>query len=330
MEFVLQYILVLPFIMVGAYILDLVFGDPAWLTHPVQIMGRVIAALEKRLWRANGSRARQRMSGAFLAIITLAIVAGVSVCVLLVCWKISLILFIVVSLYMAWTSLSIKSLSDAASSIGRSLEGGDEAGARERLACIVGRDTAPLDSAGVVRATVESVSESTADGIVAPLFFMAIGGPVGAMIYKAINTMDSMIGYRSERYQYFGSFAARLDDVANYIPARITAALMIASAFILRFDWRASLSTLVSDGRNHPSPNSGLSQAVVAGALGLRLAGPMSYKGIVHDKPYIGAGSSMASLGVLRSTLKIMHMTGFFMLAVVLIFQVVFIFAFIG
>ncbi|VAV84604.1 Adenosylcobinamide-phosphate synthase [hydrothermal vent metagenome] len=324
---VAEYILFFPVIAGGAYMLDLIFGDPVRLTHPVQWMGRLITGLERVLLRPNTTAATQRVMGALLVIITIALVAGVSAGLLLVCWGFSKVLFVVVSLYMAWTSLSVKSLSDEASAIGRSLAVGDGGRARLLLSRIVGRDTAALDKEGVLRATVESVSESTADGIVAPLFYLAIGGPVLAMVYKSVNTMDSMIGYRNDKYRYFGTFAARLDDVMGYLPARITAAFMIASAFILRFDWRGAASTLLADGQNHPSPNSGLSQAAVAGALGLRLAGPMSYKGVVHDKPFIGGGSRDASLTTLASTLKIMHLTGLITLALALTLQAVFILA---
>ncbi len=322
---VAQYILFFPVITSGAYMLDLIFGDPVRLTHPVQWMGGLISALERALLRPAARASVQRVMGALLVIITIALVAGVSAGLLLVCWKFSKVLFVVVSLYMAWTTLSVKSLSDAASAIGRSLAGGDGNGARLLLSRIVGRDTATLDKEGVLRATVESVSESTADGIVAPLFYLAIGGPVLAMVYKAVNTMDSMIGYRNDRYRHFGTFAARLDDVMGYLPARITAAFMIVSAVILRFDWKSAASTLLADGRNHPSPNSGLSQAAVAGALGLRLAGPMSYKGVVHDKPFIGGGSRAASLTSLTGALKMMHLTGLITLALALVIQTVFI-----
>jgi len=329
MEVFLEYIIFLPVFAVGAYILDLILGDPVRLTHPVQVMGRLISMLERALLRGTASSAMQRFAGLLMVVLTIAIVAGVSIGILVVCWKVSKILFVAVSLYMAWTSLSVKSMGDAARSIGESLAGGDGEGARKRLSCIVGRDTATLDREGVVRATVESVSESTADGIVAPLFYLAIGGPVLAMIYKAVNTMDSMVGYRNDRYRYFGTAAARLDDVMGYLPARITAALMIVSAFILRFNWRGALATLSTDGQNHPSPNSGLSQAAVAGALGLRLAGPMSYGGIIHDKPFIGGGTVRASLKTLASTLKIMHLTGIFTLVLALAFQAFFILVFI-
>ncbi len=330
MEVVLEYVILMPVFAVGAYILDMILGDPLRLTHPVQVMGRLISVLERGLLRSTTSPAAQRFAGAILVVLTIVIVGGVSTGVLLLCWKVSKLLFVVVSLYMAWTSLSVKSMSDAARAIGESLAHGDGAEARRQLSGIVGRDTATLDREGVVRATVESVSESTADGIVAPLFYLAIGGPVLAMIYKAVNTMDSVVGYRNDRYRYFGTCAARLDDVMGYLPARITAALMIVAAFILRFDWRGAVATLSSDGQNHPSPNSGLSQAAVAGALGLRLAGPMSYGGIIHDKPYISGGTARASLATLSSTLKIMHLTAILTLALALGFQVFFILVFIA
>jgi adenosylcobinamide-phosphate synthase len=158
---------------------------------------------------------------------------------------------------------------------------------------------------------------------VAPLFYLAIGGPVGpvlAVTYKAINTLDSMVGYKNRRYLDFGWFSARLDDWANYIPARITAVLMVISAFILGLDSRRSFGVLKRDGRAHPSPNAGLPQAAVAGALGIRLGGPASYEGIVHEKPYIGQETMEIEKGMVCSTLKVMHLTAFFMLLLTVLF----------
>ena len=189
-------------------------------------------------------------------------------------------------------------------------------GARNELSCLVGRDTSSLDEKGITRALLETVAENTSDGVIAPLFYLAIGGPPLAMAYKAINTLDSMVGYKNEKYLYFGRASARLDDIANYIPARITAILLAVAAFILRKDWRRAWRITLRDSGNHPSPNSGYPEAAVAGALGRRLGGLSYYGGMPSNKPFIGDDAGEFQVRDVREAGRLMLMTSALMVLI--------------
>ncbi len=310
-----------PLVTACAYVLDILLGDPEWMPHPVRWMGRLIALVERALRRCVSTPLGERLGGIFMTVACVGVTAVSSSVVLYLAHIPSSVLFLIVAVYLVWTTVSIRSLEVEARNIRRSLEGGDVRRARCLLSRIVGRDTETLDKSAIARATVESVSENTSDGIVAPLFYLSLGGPVLALAYKAVNTLDSMVGYRNDRYLNMGWFPARLDDAANFLPARITALLMILAAFFLGLDWRGAWRTVKRDGRKHPSPNAGLPQAALAGALGLRLVGPMSYGGIPHEKPYIGEGRSEAGCADVDSTLRIMRLTTVFMLFISLLVQ---------
>ena len=194
----------------------------------------------------------------------------------------------VVSILIIYTTIAARDLARHSMAVYRSLAAGDLVEARRRVGAIVGRDTDRLDEAGVVRAAVESVAESTVDGVTAPLLFAVVAGPVGAIVYRAVNTLDSMFGHQDERYRQFGWAAARIDDLANYIPARLTAPLMCVAALLLRLRPGSALRTLLRDGRKHASPNAGLTEAAMAGALGVQLGGVNYYDGQPLEKPTIG------------------------------------------
>lgn len=299
------------------YLLDLAAGDPERLPHPVRWMGRLISALEKRLWRP-GARFRQKAAGALLVTVTVGAAYGLTFAALFVSYEISPYLCFVVSVIFVWAGLSVKSLADEAEGVLRALTtGGLEAG-RARLSRIVGRDTALLDRKEVLRATVETVAENTSDGIVAPLFYLAIGGPALMMAYKAVNTLDSMVGYRNAKYQDFGWFAARLDDVANYVPARVAAVLAVSASFILGYNWKRSAAVTLRDGGNHPSPNSGVIEAAFAGSLGLRFGGESTYGGVVSKKPFIGDGVRQFEDLSVSSSVRLMRWSAALMLLCVL------------
>lgn len=276
------------FIILSAFLLDLLVGDPRWLPHPVRIIGVLIGSAEKWLRRIVNTPRAEKAAGVLLVIIVVLPVYVLSLLALSAAWGMSVVFGIVFSVLMAYTTLSTRGLADAARAVLLHLDRGDIIGARSELAMIVGRDTDTLDEEDIIRAVVESVAENTSDGVVAPLFYLALGGPALAMAYKAVNTLDSMVGYRSRSYRHFGWAAAKLDDLANYIPARITAVVLCLSAWLLLGSGRAAWKTTVRDGRNHPSPNSGYPEAAMAGALGVRLGGESSYSGTVHKKPYIG------------------------------------------
>ena len=270
------------------FLLALVLGDPETWPHPVRAIGGMIAGFERMLYPRRDIDQEKFWNGFMLAVAVPA-VCGTAAWLLLYeayrfAWQAGLFLETV----MCWQILSVKSLKDASMKVCRSLESGDLEAARHHVSMIVGRDTEKLDQEGIVKAAVETVAENTSDGVTAPLFYLSLGGPCAGWVYKAVSTMDSMIGYRNERYLYFGRAAARMDDVLNYLPSRISAVLMILSSYLCGFDGKGAARIWRRDRRNHKSPNSAQTESVCAGALGLRLAGPASYFGKIVEKPYIG------------------------------------------
>jgi len=273
---------------VSAYVLDLILGDPGWLFHPVRIIGKAIESLEVKLRRG---KLNLRFSGIILAIlITMFAYLAVSV-IFYVFNSMDTRLGLAVNTFFIYTSLSVTSLGKASRGIYDSLKGNKVSEARDRLSMIVGRNTENLNEDEIIRATIETTAESTVDGIISPLFYACIGGAPLALAYKAINTLDSMVGYKNERYKELGWFSAKLDDFANWIPARVSAILIPLSAFVLRMRFRQSIKTIAKDGNKSPSPNAGIPEAGFAGALGIMLGGTNYYGGIEHKKPVIGAGN---------------------------------------
>ncbi len=310
-----------PAIIIFAYILDLVLGDPERLPHPVRWMGAVITSLEGALRKHARTPSMEKFLGVVLAVVTVAVSYGVTLTLLYFSYRFSKVLFFILSTYFVWTAISIKSLKKEAKDVVSALSGSGVEKGRARLSRIVGRDTLDLSEEGVLKAVVESVSENTSDGIVAPLFYLALGGPALMTAYKAINTLDSMVGYKNKRYMNFGWFSAKLDDFANFIPARITSFLIVCSVFILGYNWRGSLKILVRDRRNHSSPNSGFPEAAVAGALGVRLGGTMSYSGVLCEKPFIGDNFSKIDAATVVSATKITGFTAFIMVGLTLVIR---------
>ena len=281
---------ILPAALCG-FVLDLILGDPAWLTpvHPVVLMGRAISALEKRL-RAVFPRTPQ---GEYRAGLTLALLMSVGT--LIVCRltlraldALSPALSFAMEVIWCWQALAIKDLRAEAMRVQAALENEGLDSARKAVSRIVGRDTAGLSAEGVARAAVETVAENFSDGVIAPLFWMMLGSAPLALCYKAVNTMDSMLGYKNARYLHFGRAPAKLDDAANFLPARLAALLLIAAARLMGEDAASALRIWRRDRRKHASPNSAQCEAAMAGALGLRLCGPASYFGVLHEKPWIG------------------------------------------
>ena len=279
---------VLPALCVG-FVMDLILGDPHWLPHPVQAVGWVIVRLEALLRRLFPKTSRGELAaGGVLVVLVCGLCYGLSRGLLMVAAAVHPAAGFTLECLMAWQVLATKSLRDAAMAVYRPLSAGDLPAARRATAMIVGRDTQALNEAGLVRATVETVSENTGDGIVAPLLFFALGGAPLAFLYKGINTMDSMVGYRSPAYLYFGRAAAKLDDAANYLPARLAGLLMVGAAWVCRLDARGAWRVLKKDRRSHKSPNAAWAEAPCAGALGLQLGGASRYGGVLVEKPTIG------------------------------------------
>ena len=279
------------YVTLGGFLLDLLLGDPDLLTpiHPVVLMGHAITALEKRLrgWFPKTEKG-ERAAGAVLAFLLPVATLLLSTALLILLQKVWMPLAILVEVIWCWQALAIRNLKDEAMRVYRALTKESLSEARTAVGRIVGRDTAVLDADGVRRATVETVAEHFSDGVVAPLFYMMLGGAPLAMCYKSINTMDSMVGYKNEKYLHFGHVAAKLDDAANYIPARLAALFLIAATRLCGENAEKARRIWRRDRRKHASPNSAQCEAAVAGALGIRLCGPAYYFGTLYDKPFIG------------------------------------------
>lgn len=271
------------------FLLDLLLGDPYCFPHPVRLIGKLIAGVEKGLYRKKGSRA-EFWQGMGLAAIVLASVLAVVSFLLLVSYLLHPYIGVAVESIMTYQILAVKCLKVESMKVYQRLKEDDLEGARTAVSMIVGRDTACLDEEGVAKAAIETVAENTSDGVIAPMLYLAVGGPVLGFFYKAVNTMDSMVGYKNEKYMHFGTAAAKLDDFLNLAPARISAFLMIAAVFFLGrpFSVKGAWAIYKRDRRKHASPNSAQTESVCAGALGIRLAGNASYFGKLVQKPYIG------------------------------------------
>lgn len=340
----------------AAYLLDMAIGDPKWLPHPVRGIGWAIEKMEKELrkWGVESEKLEvkeltEKLSGTMLVI---AVVGGTYAAFyfinkyiltshfsLLTSYLSSIVLAILIA-----TTIATRELIKSAQAVINELKTGDLERARGNLGMIVGRDTHSLDQKGILKATIETLAENASDGIIAPLFYFALGGLPLAMAYKAVNTLDSMVGYKNEKYRNFGWAAARLDDIANYIPARITGTLIVVATFLLGIGgWGLGVSkkinpqsltpnpfaawkTMLRDGRKHSSPNSGVPEAAIAGALGVQLGGPSVYGGITVEKPFIGeerSGAEDEYLNASENALSIVKITSLLGLELALILQYV-------
>lgn len=374
----------------AGFCLDMLFGDPYWLPHPIRLIGSLISSLERMLIGAKGSRKEEKnlhrveeavvekpgrkeegreeqkteqtrkerqkteqgteqtateqtvkeeqkakqtikkeqrterqeerrskensekfRKGIMLAVIVPVMSALMSALILLIAYKMHPIWGVMIEAIMTYQILAAKCLKVESMKVYKSLKEEGLAAARKAVSMIVGRDTQVLDETGVAKAAIETVAENTSDGVIAPMLYTALGGPVFGFVYKAINTMDSMVGYKNDRYLYFGRAAAKLDDAANYLPARICAFLMIGCAFIggKEFDGRRAFRIYKRDNRKHASPNSAQTEAVCAGALGIQLAGDASYFGKVVKKPYIGDPVRAVEFEDIRRVNKLMYLT---------------------
>ena len=270
-------------------VLDLLFGDPEAFPHPVKLMGRIINETEALLRAKFPKNDDGEFKAGLILAIALPLVTFIGSALLIhIAYSLFKPLGVALQIFWGWQAIAMKDMLKESNEVHERVTFGDLSGARRAVSRIVGRDTEKLGMDGVIRATVETVAESFSDGFFAPLFYFAIGGAPLALTYKAINTMDSMIGYKNDEYMYFGKAAARLDDAANFIPSRISAFLMIAAAKILGMDEKDAYRIWKRDRKLSASPNSGQTEAAMAGALHVRLLGPATYFGQIYDKPYIG------------------------------------------
>ncbi|MBQ2054200.1 MAG: cobalamin biosynthesis protein CobD [Eubacterium sp.] len=289
------------------YILDLIVGDPMNFPHPIRLIGTLIGKLDKAL---NKRRARM-LEGVLLCVIVVLTTAFATTLVIVVSYKIHVALGIAVEAILTCYILAARSLQVESMKVYHKLKSGTLEEARYAVSMIVGRDTDVLDQEGVTKAAVETVAENTSDGVIAPMLYTALGGPILGFIYKAVNTMDSMVGYHNEKYEYFGKAAARLDDIFNYIPSRLSAVFMILASYICGKDYsgRDAVRIYKRDRNVTKSPNAGQTESVCAGALGIRLAGNAYYFGRLVEKPYIGdEGRSIEAEDIKRSC-KLMYVT---------------------
>ena len=273
----------------GGFVLDALFGDPVWLPHPVVYMGKAISKLETFLRPRLPKTPQGELLGG--AIVAFCLPVGTFLFTGLVCWgaaRLHPLLGLAVQMFWCGQALAARGLVQESTNVYKELKKPDLPGARKAVSRIVGRDTAELTAEGVTKAAVETVAENASDGVIAPLLYMLIGGAPLALTYKAINTMDSMLGYKNEKYLYFGRVPAKLDDVANYLPSRLAALLWVAAAAFTHNDAKGAWKIWRRDRRRHASPNSAQTESACAGALGVQLAGPAYYFGEYYAKPTIG------------------------------------------
>ncbi len=300
------------------FTVDFFVGDPRSLPHPVVGIGKLISLIEKHLRRGNeGDLTR--------GVLTVVIVAGLSTllpaALLILAWKISPYLYLALESVMCWQLVAARDLVRESRAVQTALDAGDIEGARRAVSMIVGRDTDKLDRDGICRAAVETVAENTSDGVIAPLFWMGLFGAAGGFFYKAVNTMDSMIGYKNEKYLLYGRAAAKLDDIVNFLPSRLSALLMILVCPLLGLDGKNAYRIFRRDRHKHESPNSAQTESVCAGALGLRLAGDAYYGGVLHKKEFIGDPVRAIEPRDIERAGRLMYLASFAMLLLILLLR---------
>ena len=312
-----------PFVPWLAMLLDMAVGDPRSRWHPVVLIGRVISFWEKRLYPKRSQPGMTVFDGGCCVLLVFLTVGAVGGVIMHAAAWAGYYVYIALSVVMLYITITPDSLARDGKEIAGLLMTGDLVKARQKLSWIVGRDTDKLDEGEISRATIETVAENITDGILSPLFYFALGGPLGALLYRTANTMDSMLGYKNDRYIYFGRVAARLDDILNYIPARITALLLLAGAWILRYDVRRAWRIMRRDADKHPSPNGGYAEATVAGALGIRLGGNNYYGGVPDFREYMGDATQPMTWIHILSTVRLMYASTWLMIAAVSIVAII-------
>ena len=290
-----------------AWLLDCWLGDPQHWPHPIRVIGNVIHLVQRAVRRVCRSELSLTLGGALLWLIVVGATWALSWAILALAYGVHAWLGVALEIWMIYTLLAGRCLGDAAREVEKPLRAGDLARSREKLSWIVGRDTSQLQPPQITRAVVETVAENSVDGVIAPLFFLLLGGAPLAMAYKAVNTLDSMVGYKHEKYRAIGRVSARMDDIANFIPARISWLLLALAAALCGNDHKSALRTGWRDRRNHSSPNCAWPEGTVAGALGIRLGGPNDYFGERVEKPWIGDATREVSVDDIPATIRLMN-----------------------
>ena len=316
----------LPALVMG-FVLDLLIGDPRWLYHPICVIGNLIALLEKGIRKIFPKSHGGELAGGFVTVVLICLFSGgVPFLVLHYLYRFSTVAGFVLETFWCYQLLATRSLKDESMKVYDRLKNGTLDEARYAVSMIVGRDTKELTEIGVTKAAVETVAENASDGVIAPMLYMAVGGVPLMFLYKGINTMDSMLGYKNDRYLYFGRVAAKLDDVANYIPARISGWLMVAGTVLTGMNTKNAARIYKRDRRNHASPNSAQTESVCAGLLGLRLAGDAWYHGVLHKKEFIGDAVREIEYADIPHTCRLMELAAVLALIVCCAVKACFIF----
>lgn len=302
-----------------AFLLDFIIGDPYKLPHPVRLIGKSIAVFEKITRKVFKN---EKTAGTVMALIIMILSFIVPLCMILVAYKLNLFFGIAVESLMGYYLLAARCLEKESMKVYKAIDNHDIEKSRKAVSMIVGRDTQNLDEKGIIKATVETVAENTSDGVTAPMFYMTFGIPLG-YLYKSVNTMDSMVGYKNDRYKNFGKIPAKIDDIFNFIPSRFTALVMVVSSFILGLDGRNAFKIWKRDRFNHASPNSAQTESVCAGALNIQLAGDAFYFGKLCKKKTIGDNNRPIDKNDIKIANKLMYCTSIFMLAVSIILRTI-------
>ena len=298
------------FALLISFVMDLIIGDPRFIPHPVCFIGNLISKTEKYTRKIfPKTKSGEITGGIILVVIILIISTAIPTFILIYLEKINVYFRLIAESIMCWQILATKSLKEESMKVYNELINGNIEKARYNVSMIVGRDTNALDDTGITKAAIETVAENTSDGVIAPMLFCALGGAGLGFLYKAINTMDSMVGYKNEKYLYFGRAAAYLDDIANYIPSRLSAVIMLLSSVFLRLDTKGAWKIWINDRRKHASPNSAQTESVCAGALGIRLAGDAFYHGKLYKKPFIGTETRPIEYEDIKRANKLMYTT---------------------
>jgi len=311
------------YILAGGIILDLVIGDPDFIPHPVVIIGKMISFLEERLNNNSKTKMNEILRGSILTTIIVLVSYFSTFFILKMVYDLNQFLGIIITVYLFSTTIAIKGLAEAGNGIYQALISGDLELARQKTAMIVGRDTENISKSDIIRATVETIAENTSDGIIAPLFFFFLGGVPMAMTYKAVNTMDSMLGHKNNKYLYFGRPSAKLDDLVNYIPARITAYIFWFLALLPNYDSKKAWKIIKRDAQKHPSPNAGYPEAAAAGALSIRLGGINYYQGKKEFRAYLGDDLSPEDIKEIKKMIKLMYYSTAFFIIIMIILNMI-------
>ena len=304
--------------MIFGFILDFFIGDPYRLPHPIRIIGKLIAFLEKKVRKHFGDLFR---GGIFLSLTVILLSALIPFFIVFISYKINIITGLIIESIFCFYLIAARCLCRESTKVYNAIKADDTEGARKAVSMIVGRDTDKLDREGIIRAAVETVAENASDGVTAPLFYIGLGGAAGGFFYKSVNTLDSMIGYKNEKYIELGKMAAKLDDVLNFIPSRMTAVLFIIVSPLVKADAKNALRIWKRDRYNHASPNSAQTESACAGALHIRLAGDAYYFGQLHHKPYIGDDDRKIENEDIKRTNKLMYFSSFLMLVVLAVIR---------